>query len=82
MVDAVPDRSTEPWKVDDEVGGNAFNVLIVFVDPSKNDPQYLQWREKYGRSDWYVAESEQMPREYKVRHLDTKYVFDSNGIIK
>jgi hypothetical protein len=23
-----------------------------------------------------------MPREYKVRHLDTKYVFDSNGIIK
>jgi hypothetical protein len=39
-------------------------------------------REKYRRSDWYVEESEQMPREYKVRHLDTKYVFDSNGIIK
>jgi hypothetical protein len=54
----------------------------LFVDPSKNDPQYLQWGEKYGRSDWYVAESEQMPQEYRVRYLDTKYVFDSNGIIK
>lgn len=69
-------------RFDDETGGNAFNVLIVFVDPRENDPQYLDWREKYGRSDWYVAESEQMPLDYKVRYLDTKYVFDSNGIIK
>lgn len=69
-------------RFDDETGGNAFNVLIVFVDPRENDPQYLEWREKYGRSDWYVAESEQMPQEYEVQYLDTKYVFDSNGIIK
>ncbi|MGH9876312.1 MAG: TlpA family protein disulfide reductase [Nitrososphaera sp.] len=69
-------------RLDDETGGNSFNVLIVFVDPRENDPQYLEWREKYGRSDWYVAESEQMPQEYKVRYLDTKYVFDSNGVIK
>ena len=69
-------------RFDDETGGNAFNVLIVFVDPRENYPQYLDWREKYGRSDWYVAESEQMPQEYKVQYLDTKYVFDGNGIIK
>jgi cytochrome oxidase Cu insertion factor (SCO1/SenC/PrrC family) len=69
-------------RFDDETGGNAFNVLIVFVDPRENDPQYLEWRQKYGREDWYVAESEQMPQEYKVRYLDTKYVFDTNGIIK
>jgi thiol-disulfide isomerase/thioredoxin len=69
-------------RFDDETGGNAFNVLIVFVDPRENYPQYLDWREKYGRSDWYVAESEQMPQEYKVRYLDTKYVFDSSGMIK
>lgn len=29
-----------------------------------------------------MAESEQMPHEYHVRYLDTKYVFDSNGIVK
>ncbi len=69
-------------RLDDETGGNAFNVLIVFVDPRENDPQYLEWRENYGRSDWYVAESEQMPQEYKVRYLDTKYLFDGNGIIE
>lgn len=27
-------------------------------------------------------QSEQMPQEYHVRYLDTKYVFDSNGIVK
>lgn len=69
-------------RFDDETGGNVFNVLIIFVDPRENDPQYLDWRDKYGREDWYVAESEQMPQEYKVRYLDTKYVFDSNGVIK
>ncbi len=69
-------------KLDDETGGNAFNVLIVFVDPRETDEQYLQWKQNYGRDDWYVAESEQMPHEYHVRYLDTKYVFDSNGIVK
>ncbi|AIC15501.1 TlpA family protein disulfide reductase [Nitrososphaera viennensis] len=69
-------------RLDDKTGGNAFNVLIVFVDPRETDQQYIDWKDRYGRSDWYVAESEQMPQEYKVRYLDTKYVFDSNGIIK
>ena len=69
-------------RLDDETGGGVFNVLIVFVDPRETDQQYLDWKAKYGRSDWYIAESEQMPQEYKVRYLDTKYVFDSNGIIK
>jgi thiol-disulfide isomerase/thioredoxin len=69
-------------RLDDETGGNTFNVLIVFVDPREIDQQYIDWKDRYGRSDWYVAESEQMPQEYKVRYLDTKYVFDSNGIIK
>jgi thiol-disulfide isomerase/thioredoxin len=69
-------------RLDDETGGNAFNVLIVFVDTRETDEQYLKWKQNYGRDDWYVTESEQMPQEYKVRYLDTKYVFDSNSIIK
>jgi thiol-disulfide isomerase/thioredoxin len=69
-------------RLDDETGNDAFNVLIVFVDPRETEQQYLDWKGKYGRNDWYVAESEQMPQEYKVRYLDTKYVFDTNGIIK
>lgn len=69
-------------RYDDETGGSAFNVLILFVDPRESDPQYLDWKQKYGRSDWYVAESTEMAQEYKVQYLDTKYVFDKKGIIK
>jgi cytochrome oxidase Cu insertion factor (SCO1/SenC/PrrC family) len=67
---------------DDETGGSAFNVLIVFVDPRETDSQFIDWKQKYGRDDWYVAEGAGMATEYKVRYLDTKYVFDSNGAIR
>lgn len=66
---------------DDETGGNAFNVLIVFVDPRESDQQYLDWKSKYGREDWYMAEGVDMAAAYKVRYLDTKYVFDRDGKI-
>jgi len=69
-------------KYDDETGGNAFNVLIVFVDERETDSQFLTWKEKFGRSDWYVAKGIEMAENYKVQYLDTKYVFDKNGIIK
>jgi thiol-disulfide isomerase/thioredoxin len=68
-------------RYDDETGGSAFNVLIVFVDPRESDQQYLDWKGKYGRDDWYVAEGVDMATEYKVRYLDTKYVFDREGKI-
>lgn len=67
---------------DDEKGGDVFNVLIVFVDDSESDPQFIQWREKYGNDDWYVAKGIEMASTYKVQYLDTKYVFDKDGIIK
>lgn len=69
-------------RYDDETGGNAFNVLIVFVDPRESDGQFVDWKSKYGRDDWYVAAGEDMAVQYKVRYLDTKYVFDKDGTIK
>lgn len=69
-------------KFDNEKGGDAFNVLIVFVDDKETDPQFIQWREKYGNDDWYVAKGIEMASTYKVQYLDTKYVFDKDGIIK
>jgi cytochrome oxidase Cu insertion factor (SCO1/SenC/PrrC family) len=69
-------------KYDDETGGSAFNVLIVFVDPRESDSQFVDWKSKYGRNDWYVAAGEDMAVQYKVRYLDTKYVFDKDGTIK
>ena len=69
-------------KFDDEKGGDAFNVLIVFVDENETDPQFIQWRDNYGNDDWYVAKGLEMASTYKVQYLDTKYVFDKDGIIK
>jgi len=68
-------------KFDDEKGGDAFNVLIVFVDDKETDPQFIEWRDNYGNDDWYVAKGIEMANTYKVQYLDTKYVFDKNGII-
>lgn len=69
-------------RYDDETGGNAFNVLIVFVDEGETDSQFLAWKENFGRNDWHVAKGIEMAQTYKVQYLDTKYVFDKNGIIK
>lgn len=69
-------------KFDDEKDGNAFNVLIVFVDEKETDNQFIEWKQKFGREDWYIGKGIEMAKSYNVQFLDTKYVFDKNGIIK
>ena len=69
-------------RYDDEHGGNAFNVLIVFIDDKETDNQFIDWKKQFGRDDWYVAKGIDMANNYHVQFLDTKYVFDKNGIIK
>ena len=69
-------------RYDDETGGQAFNVLIVFVDDSEPDSAIVEWKDKFGNDDWFTAKGSEMAKEYKVRYLDTKYVFDDNGIIQ
>jgi len=69
-------------KYDNEKGGDAFNTLIVFVDDRETDAQLIEWKEKFGNDDWYIAKGIDMAQTYKVQYLDTKYVFDSDGIIK
>lgn len=62
--------------------GKAFNVLIVFVDPSETDSQFIDWKNKFGRDGWYIAKGTDMAQMYQVQYLDTKYVFDKNGVIR
>ena len=69
-------------KYDDEKGSSAFNVLIVFVDEQETDKQFIEWKKKYGRDDWYTAKGVDMAQKYSAQYLDTKYVFDKNGVIK
>lgn len=69
-------------KYDSEKGDDAFNVLIVFVDDKETDSQFIDWKEKFGNDDWYVAKGIEMAETYQVKYLDTKYVFDKNGVIR
>lgn len=67
---------------DDEHGGNKFNVLIIFVDDKETDNQLIDWKKQFGRDYWYIAKGIEMANNYQVQFLDTKYVFDKDGIIK
>lgn len=69
-------------KYDAEKGDDAFNVLIVFVDDKETDKQFVEWKQKFGRDDWYVAKGIEMAKTYDVQVLDTKFVFDKNGIVQ
>ncbi len=73
----------ELLKYDLETGGNAFNVVVVFVDPSTDtNDQIGQWKNNFGGSHWFTAlDTAGMVNNYQVRYLDTKYVLDKNGII-
>ncbi|MHB8603070.1 MAG: TlpA family protein disulfide reductase [Nitrosotalea sp.] len=62
--------------------GKSFNVLIVFVDDSETNSQFIDWKNKFGRDEWYIAKGTDMARTYHVQYLDTKYVFDKNGVIR
>jgi peroxiredoxin len=69
-------------RYDAEKGDNAFNVLIVFVDDKETDEQFVSWKQKFGRDDWYVAKGIEMTKTYEVQQLDTKFVFDKSGIVQ
>lgn len=62
--------------------GKAFNVLIVFVDDSETNSQFIDWKSKFGRDGWYIAKGTDMAQTYHVQYLDTKYVFDKNEVIR
>lgn len=56
--------------------------MIVFVDEKETEEQFIDWKSKYGRNDWYIAKGSGMAQAYNVQYLDTKYVFDKNGVIR
>ncbi|MBI4018524.1 MAG: TlpA family protein disulfide reductase, partial [Candidatus Aenigmarchaeota archaeon] len=69
-------------KYDLETGDNAFNVVIVFVDPSETDQQLKNWKSRFAREDWLIAKDNGMASLYKMQYLDTKYVLDAKSSIR
>ncbi len=71
----------EVAKFDDQLGGNAFNVLVMFVDPSDRPSALLSWREKFARPDWIIAldQNDTFARAVNLLALDTKFLLDAQG---
>jgi len=71
-------------ELDAELGGDAFNVVVIFVDPRENDDDLRRWKAKFAAADWQVAfddQSDPLATKIGLKYLDSKYLLDANGIL-
>ncbi|HXF72433.1 MAG TPA: TlpA disulfide reductase family protein, partial [Actinomycetota bacterium] len=68
--------------LDDALGGDAFRVLVVFVDPTEPTSALRSWRSRFGRDDWLLVEDVGLARVVGLRFLDTKFLLDRAGVIR
>jgi len=70
-------------QIDQQLGGNAFQVLLVFVNVTGPTSDLTSWRDTYGQSNWTVAadNQDQLALKVNIPCLDTKFVLDEHGNI-
>lgn len=70
-------------KLDDELGGDAFDVLVVFVDPGEPMSALTNWRDRFANDDWMVAlDDGTLSEKVGLRYLDSKFLLDASGTIR
>lgn len=71
-------------RLDDRLGGNALNVLVVFVDPTEPPSALESWRQQFGNADWIVTldQDNTFARAVELQYLDTKLLLDADGVLK
>jgi len=72
-------------RIDNELGGETFNVLVIFVDLSEQESDLSNWRKQFANFDWMVAfdnELTNLAKKAEIRFLDSKFILDKNGVIK
>ncbi len=75
----------EVARLDRELGGDAFNVAVVFVDANDTQKALVGWRRKFGEPDWLVAldnPSKSIAGAVGLRFLDSKYLLDAEGVVR
>lgn len=70
-------------ELDEELGGESFNVLVVFVDPSEPDSALTGWRDEFATDDWLVAldADNALAKAVGLQFLDSKFLLDGGGVI-
>jgi thiol-disulfide isomerase/thioredoxin len=69
-------------RLDRELGGKAFNVLVLFVDPGEGAGALRDWRRQFGADGWVVSLDTNLARAVSLQALDTKFLLDPKGVIK
>lgn len=72
-------------KLDDDLGGSAFDVLVVFLDMRETDADLRDWRTEFANDDWVVAfddPANPLATRLAVQYLDTKYLVDAKGLLR
>lgn len=71
-------------KFQQDVGGDPFNVLVMFVDPRETNDDLRAYRDRWRfPTRWFYAlDRDDMIFRYGIRYLDTKFVLDQNGIVR
>lgn len=75
----------EVSRLDNELGGKAFEVLVIFVDLRERDADLINWRKQFANSDWMVAfdnELTNLAQRINLKFLDSKFLLDKNGVVK
>jgi thiol-disulfide isomerase/thioredoxin len=71
--------------LDNTLGGNAFNVLVIFVDLREKDSDLINWRKQFANEDWMVAfdnATTVLAQKVNLKFLDSKFMLDKDGIIR
>jgi hypothetical protein len=70
--------------LDDDLGGDAFDVLVVFVDPREPTSVLKSWRREFANNDWLVAldSDQELTNAVALRFLDTKFLLDQDGAVE
>lgn len=70
-------------ELDDELGGEAFRVLVVFVDAGEPASALRRWRSDFANPDWLVALDRDLvlAKRLDLRFLDTKIMLDGRGTV-
>lgn len=75
----------EVSRLDNELGGKSFDVLVIFVDPREGNADLINWRKNFANSDWMVAfdnELTQLAARINLKFLDSKFILDKNGVVQ
>lgn len=69
-------------QLQNELGDNKLNVLVVFVDPKESASDLRNWRSQFANPDWKLAFDNGLAEKIGIRYLDSKYLLGSDGVIQ